>query len=878
VSSGVITLVSGNGASYSVLPSNPVTLTGGTGTGASFTITWGLAANSIFTITAAGSGYIEQPTVTFSGGGGSGAAAYATVGTTTVVRSLGATMQFQTPGGIQFAVSDSSATSGAYWQAVGGNATADLRTAGAGVIAGAISTQTAVPILFRTAFLEQFRVAHTAAAVNYFQVQGSATGNATGPIMSMQGSDTNISTQIQGKGTGSVAVLTPTSLGGTVGNTAELFSAKGFNTNQAILRASQFRHSTGTDWTTASLRLGQRIDATDMSFIEYNPVGFAQGIAIQAANNQPINFRTNGEQFRVAPTTTAVNYQVMSGSAANNSVQYYSAGSDTNISMAIQPKGTGAINLAAGSRAVNISNGSTVTNISRTAQGSGYTTLTGLIWTASAPTTTGGSTATGTVTSLGGVSATLVNGGTGYTAGDVLTVVGGTFSSTSSIRVDTVSGGVITAATLTNGGTYTVIPSNPASVTGGSGTGATFNVAYGILGLAIGAAGSGYVEQPTITFSGGGGSGASAFASVGAVTTFRTLHTEMQFHTAGGVGFEVQTYGAGTTTSRFCTFASSSGNPAILESRGAATNISAAFSSKGTSALQFYTNSLSLGSGVEQFRVSHIASAVNYVQVTGAATGGLPIISVQGSDANIPLAINSKGTSSIRLGFNNTDYLAINTATAGTNYIQSLGGSANIDIGFIPKGTGNIVGNVNSGSFTIGRDSANNAIKFTAPSGNLYLQTTGGGVILFNTGDGTPNQMRVAHTASAVNYIQVTGGAAASAWPNFSIQGSDTNIGVELATKGTGSFRFNTAGAVQQFRITDTTSAVNYLQATGGITGAAATLSAGGTDTNIDISFVPKGTGRVKYGTHTANADAPITGYIEIVDSGGTIRKLAVIT
>ena len=190
--------------------------------------------------------------------------------------------------------------------------------------------------------------------------------------------------------------------------------------------------------------------------------------------------------------------------------------SASNVAISLQTKGTGAIDLAAGSSGINISNGGTVTNITRTAQGSGYTTLTGLTWTASAPTTAGGVTATGTVTSLGGVSvSSIASGGTGYTVGNVLTVVGGTFSSATSIRVDTVSSGVITAATLTNGGTYTVIPSNPASVTGGSGTGATFNISYGILGLAIGTAGSGYIEQPTITFSGGGGSGAVAYATVG---------------------------------------------------------------------------------------------------------------------------------------------------------------------------------------------------------------------------------------------------------------------------------------------------------------------------------------------------------------------------
>lgn len=52
----------------------------------------------------------------------------------------------------------------------------------------------------------------------------------------------------------------------------------------------------------------------------------------------------------------------------------------------------------------------------------------------------------------------------------------------------------------------------------------------------------------------------------------------------------------------------------------------------------------------------------------------------------------------------------------------------------------------------------------------------------------------------------------------------------------------------------------------------------GGTgDANIDITFVPKGTGRVRFGAFAALAAEVITGHIIIKDSSGTLRKLAVI-
>ena len=47
---------------------------------------------------------------------------------------------------------------------------------------------------------------------------------------------------------------------------------------------------------------------------------------------------------------------------------------------------------------------------------------------------------------------------------------------------------------------------------------------------------------------------------------------------------------------------------------------------------------------------------------------------------------------------------------------------------------------------------------------------------------------------------------------------------------------------------------------------------------NMNFTVNTSGTGRLQFGTRTATSDAPITGYIEIKDSGGTTRKLAVIS
>jgi hypothetical protein len=72
-------------------------------------------------------------------------------------------------------------------------------------------------------------------------------------------------------------------------------------------------------------------------------------------------------------------------------------------------------------------------------------------------------------------SATVSAGGTGYTVGNVLTVVGGTGSTAATLTVATVGGsGEVLTVTVSNAGLYSTYPSEPFSVTGGTGSGATF--------------------------------------------------------------------------------------------------------------------------------------------------------------------------------------------------------------------------------------------------------------------------------------------------------------------------------------------------------------------------------------------------------------------
>ena len=138
--------------------------------------------------------------------------------------------------------------------------------------------------------------------------------------------------------------------------------------------------------------------------------------------------------------------------------------------------------------------------------GSGYT----------VPTVTingvGGSGATATATVSGGkVSAiTITSGGTGYTSAPTISISGG--AGTGATGTATISGGKVSAITLTSGGSG-YGPVVEISGGGGSGASADATISGGrVTAITITSGGTGYTTVPSITLSGGGGNGATASA------------------------------------------------------------------------------------------------------------------------------------------------------------------------------------------------------------------------------------------------------------------------------------------------------------------------------------------------------------------------------
>lgn len=248
--------------------------------------------------------------------------------------------------------------------------------------------------------------------------------------------------------------------------------------------------------------------------------------------------------------------------------------------------------------------------------------------------------------------------------------------------------------------------------------------------------------------------------------------------------------------------------------------------------------------------------------VNSSSTSANAVLNTTFSDTNTSVTFTGfytqLGTSTTAL--TNLTYYAANQGTfSGTVATQRgfhvtntlIGGATNIGFNSdVPAGSGNF-------NFWAGGTAQN----------VFQGQTSIGGYI-------GSESLRVTPAASAVNYLQVTG-AATGASPSISAQGSDTNINIAYAIKGTGAHVFTNATAGQQFVVSPTASTVNYLQVTGSATGVALSMSTVGTDTNIDLALTPKGTGVLQYGTYTAGVVAQ-AGYITIKDAGGTTRRLLV--
>lgn len=253
--------------------------------------------------------------------------------------------------------------------------------------------------------------------------------------------------------------------------------------------------------------------------------------------------------------------------------------------------------------------------------------------------------------------------------------------------------------------------------------------------------------------------------------------------------------------------------------------------------------------GSIQLEVGETLLAVNRVRLQGSVTGQGVSISAQGDDTNIGIDYAAKGTGG-----------------------HAFGNGAGEILTLIDEGQSQPTDNyfsIRAGSLTRApRLSANYNAEYEVPDTRQHLFTVAGEPCL-----------QVARVGSgSTNYVRIRSSSSFARIEARNLAGSG-NISLYAASSGSaGIFFANGAGTIAAIDSNSQSSGiVDYLVLRAAVVGDPVVITASGTSTNVDIAITPKGSGLIRYGTWTSNADAAVNGYITIKDSGGTSRKLATI-
>lgn len=250
--------------------------------------------------------------------------------------------------------------------------------------------------------------------------------------------------------------------------------------------------------------------------------------------------------------------------------------------------------------------------------------------------------------------------------------------------------------------------------------------------------------------------------------------------------------------------------------------------------------------GNNMAKFTTVAAAVNYLEFVNEPTGSGPGFYASGSDSNIGININTKGTGAYNFlaGSGTSSVLILNPVASAVNYLAVSNSATGNTPFLLASGTDTNIG--------------------------MNVITKGTGILTIAGSGGTTNMLSASNVASAVNYLNITNAATGNP-VLLTATGTDTNIGLSLVTKGTGGFTVF-VGSNAGFNVGGVASAVNYLTVGNAITGGLPYLAAAGTDTNIGLNFITKGTGGMTFQTPstlllTLTAAASAVNYLNITSA-----------
>jgi len=243
------------------------------------------------------------------------------------------------------------------------------------------------------------------------------------------------------------------------------------------------------------------------------------------------------------------------------------------------------------------------------------------------------------------------------------------------------------------------------------------------------------------------------------------------------------------------------GSGVQLAATGGDTNVGFTLVSAGTGTLTHSASPSTAGTAnahlfkigtLNTLTLSGTASAVNYVNVTNAATGSGPTIASVGGDTNVGLTLISAGTGALthsaspstagtanahlfKIGTLNAltlsgtasavNYVNVTNAATGSGpTIASAGGDTNIALTVASVGTGAFIHSASPG---------------TANTANAHVFQVG-----------TLNALTISGAVGAVNYVNIISAPTLSA-PTISAAGTGTNVNLTFSARSTGNLVMN---------------------------------------------------------------------------------------
>jgi hypothetical protein len=183
-----------------------------------------------------------------------------------------------------------------------------------------------------------------------------------------------------------------------------------------------------------------------------------------------------------------------------------------------------------------------------------------------------------------------------------------------------------------------------------------------------------------------------------------------------------------------------------------------------TNTFELYVN------GAFALDVFNNTGAVNAFYMSNAASGDAPFLGVLGSDTNIGMVLQTKGTGCQFIeGGSNVTFATCPSSTSDVNHIEinsnSTGGAPLIE--------------------AIGTDT----------NVSMFFSTQHAGSYNFYTNAFTNAAFQILANGTTVDFPQIFGGPTGTPGVvSYGAGGSDTNIAINFYTKGSGSFTFNSAG------------------------------------------------------------------------------------